>query len=136
MSSRHRPAKGPSQRQLRVGELVRHVLSDIFAHGDLQDPDLKGVILTVSEVRVSPDLRQASVFVAPLGGGDAAPVLRGLARCRRYLRGELGRRIEIKFTPDLHFVEDTSFDEAERVDRLLRSGRVAKDVAATDKTET
>lgn len=130
MPAHHHGAKGPSQRQLRVGELIRHTLSEIFARGDLQDPDLSGAIITVSEVRVSPDLKNASVYVAPLGGGDAGPLLRGLSRCRRYLRGELGHRINTKFTPELTFVEDTSFDEAERVEEILRSEKVAADLSS------
>jgi len=128
MNAQHRPSKGPSQRQLRVGELIRHTLSEIFTRGEIQDPDLKGVIITVSEVRVSPDLKNATVFVAPLGGGDEGSLLKGLGRCRRYLRGELGHRIQTKFTPDLTFVADKSFDEAERVEEILRSEKVRADV--------
>ncbi|MFP3943785.1 MAG: 30S ribosome-binding factor RbfA [Alphaproteobacteria bacterium] len=132
MPAHRRAAKGPSQRQLRVGELIRHTLSEIFARGELRDPDVENTIITVSEVRVSPDLKNATVFVAPLGGGDAGPLLKGLKRSRRYLRGELGRRIETKFTPDLTFIEDTSFDEAQRVEDLLRSEKVAADLTAQD----
>ena len=132
MQAHHRASRGPSQRQLRVGELIRHTLSEIFARGELRDPDLENIIVTVTEVRVSPDLKNATIFVAPLGGGAARPLLKGLGRCRRYLRGELGRRIQTKFTPDLTFVEDTSFDEAQRVDALLRSEKVAADVKKDD----
>lgn len=116
-------AKGPSQRQLRVGELIRHELATIFARGELRDPDLDGRIITCSEVRVSPDLRHATVFVTELGGVHTEEVVRGLMRCRKYLRGEIGHRIETKFTPDLKFVPDTLFDEAAKMDALLRSTR-------------
>ncbi len=125
----HRPSAGPSQRQLRVGELVRHALVEVLARGDVQEPALDGVIVTISEVRVSPDLRHATAFVAPLGGGDPAPVVAGLTRCRKFLRGEVGRRMTTKFTPDLKFEPDQSFDEASHIDALLRSDRVRKDVA-------
>lgn len=125
-------AKGPTQRQLRVGELIRHELATIFARGELQDPDLDGRIITCSEVRVSPDLRHATVFVTDLGGTHTAQVVRGLMRCRKYLRGAIGHRIETKFTPDLKFVGDTLFDEAAKMDALLRSTRVAQDVAHED----
>jgi len=128
-------AKGPSQRQLRVGELIRHELASIFARGELRDPELEGRIITCSEVRVSPDLRHATVFVSDLGGGHTGEVVEGLMRCRRYLRGEVGHRIETKFTPDLKFVADTLFDEAAKMDALLRSDRVARDVAHKDGDE-
>ncbi len=123
---------GPSQRQLRVGELVRHALSDILARETLRDPDLEGRIITVSEVRLSPDLKAATVFVAPLGGGETAPVVAALTRCKKFLRGRLGQHLTMKFTPDLRFEADRSFDEAQRVDGLLRSDAVARDLAADE----
>jgi ribosome-binding factor A len=125
-------AKGPSQRQLRVGELIRHTLAEIFARGEVHHPDLEGLSITVSEVRVSPDLKHAAVFVAPLGGGDMEAMLRGLSQARKFLRGQVGRRIETKFTPDLKFIRDTSYDEASAVDALLRSDRVARDLTGTE----
>jgi ribosome-binding factor A len=135
MARRHRPhshhgepAEGPSQRQLRVGEVVRHVLADIFVRGDLQDPELQGADLTVGEVRVSPDMRHATVFVMRLGGGDMKPVMEGLARARGYLRSQVGRALTTKFTPDLTFVEDTSFDTAQHVLEILRSDEVKRDL--------
>lgn len=127
-----RSAKGPTQRQLRVGELIRHELATIFSRGDLRDPDLEGRIITCSEVRVSPDLRHATVYVSDLGGAHTPEVVAGLKRCRKFLRGEIGHRIETKFTPDLRFVADTLFDEAEKMEALLRSDRVARDVAHGD----
>ncbi len=131
MAPRSSPS-GPSQRQLRVGELVRHALVEVLARGDIQDPSLDGVSVTISEVRVSPDLRHATAFVMPLGGTAIKDVIEGLTRCRRFLRGELGRRIAVKFTPELHFEADRSFDEASHIDALLRSDRVRRDVEKDD----
>ena len=130
--SKRFPSSGPSQRQLRVGELIRHELASLLARGDVRDPGLEGHVVTVSEVRVSPDLRQARVYVAPLGGEGAEEVVAALMRCRKYLRGELGRRMTTKFTPELHFEEDQSFAEAQRVDQLLRSDDVARDLGHED----
>ncbi len=124
-----RAPRGPSQRQLRAGELIRHALTAILAREDLRDPDLAGVSVTVSEVRASPDLRQATVFCAPLGGGDPAKTVAALNRCVAFLRGQLGREIALKFTPALRFAADESFDEATRIDRLLKQPDVARDLA-------
>ncbi|MBE7217486.1 MAG: 30S ribosome-binding factor RbfA [Caulobacteraceae bacterium] len=121
--------EGPSQRQLRAGELVRHALAEMLREVDIQDPAVAGVSVTVTEVRASPDLRHATVFVEPLGGAHADEVTAGLNRAARYLRGELGRRIDMKFTPDLHFVHDRSFDEAAHMDALFRKPEVARDLA-------
>ena len=130
--SRRSHAKGPSQRQLRAGELIRHALVDILAHEELRDPDLVGVSVTVSEVRASPDLKQATVFVAPLGHGDAAKTATALNRCARFLRGRLGREIDLKFTPELTFAADSSFDEAEHIGALLHRPDVAQDLASDE----
>jgi ribosome-binding factor A len=121
-------ATGPTQRQLRAGELVRHALVDILAREELRDPDLSGVVVTVGEVRASPDLKHMTVFVAPLGGGDSAAVVRGLSRCAGFLRGRLGKAAALKFTPQLHFTADGSYDEATAIDALLRSPEVARDL--------
>jgi ribosome-binding factor A len=121
-------AQGPSQRQLRAGELVRHALVEILREEDIADPALQGVSVTVTEVRVSPDLRHAAVFVEPLGGAHAAEVVGGLNRHARFLRGRLGHAIEMKFTPELKFVHDESFDEAARMDRLFDDPRVRRDL--------
>lgn len=129
---KHGAARGPSQRQLRVGELIRHELAAIFARGELQDHDLDGRIITCSEVRVSPDLRNATVFVSDLGGAHTAEVVTGLNRCAKFLRGEVGHRIETKFTPQLKFVADTLFDDAARMDALLRSDAVTRDTHPHD----
>ena len=119
---------GPSQRQLRVGEMLRHALSDILREREIRDPDLEGVSVTVTQVKPSPDMRHATVFVEPLGGKNADAIVEALNRHRGYLRGELGRTIELKFTPELRFVEDTSFAEAERINKILHSERVARDL--------
>jgi ribosome-binding factor A len=122
-------AQGPTQRQLRAGELVRHALVEILREEDISDPALEGVSVTVTEVRVSPDLRHATVFVEPLGGGHAAEVVEGLNRHARFLRGRLGRQIEMKFTPDLKFLHDESFDEAARMSRLFDDPKVRQDLS-------
>ena len=122
-------AAGPSQRQLRAGELIRHALVDILREEDFDDPSLSGVSVTVTEVRMSPDLKHAVCFVEPLGGEHAADVVKGLNRHTKFLRGRLGRMIDMKFTPDLKFLHDESFDEAARIGRLFDDPRVAQDLA-------
>ena len=124
----HRATRGPSQRQLRAGELVRRALAEIVARGDIQDHDLAGQVITISEVRVSPDLRHATCFVAPLGGGDALALAAALTRVKAYLRGQLAHEVTFKFMPDLSFEPDTSFDTAEAVERLLHSPEVSRDL--------
>ena len=122
------PARGPTQRSLRVGELVRHALAEILARGEVHDPVIETHLITVPEVRMSPDLRVATVYILPLGGQDAAVVLTALDRNKRYLRGEIARRVNLKFTPDIRFRIDERFDEAERIERLLRSPQVRRDL--------
>jgi ribosome-binding factor A len=121
-------AQGPTQRQLRAGELMRHSLVEILREEDFADPALEGVSVTVTEVRMSPDLRHATVFVEPLGGGHAAEVVDALNRHAKFLRGRLGRSIDMKFTPDLKFLHDESFDEAQRMSRLFDDPRVQQDL--------
>jgi ribosome-binding factor A len=123
------PASGPSQRQLRVGELVRHVLADILSRGGVHDPVIAGHTITVPEVRMSPDLRAATIFIIPLGGRDAEAVLAALERNRRYLRGEIAQRVNLKFAPEIRFRLDERFDEAERIEKLLRTPAVRRDLA-------
>lgn len=120
--------KAPSQRQLRVGEVIRHALAETLQRGEVADPDLQGLSVTVPEVRVTPDLKRAVVQVLPLGGrgGDAA--VAALMRHRRFLRGALARRVELKYVPELEFALDQRFDEAERIDEILRSPEVARDL--------
>ena len=129
---RHRPAAGPSQRQLRAGELIRHALVEILREEDLQDPALAGVSVTVTEVRVSPDLKHAICFVEPLGGAHAAEMTAALNRVARFLRGRLGHAVELRFTPQLKFVHDRSFETAEAMNRLLSDPRVRRDVESQD----
>ena len=123
---------GPSQRQLRAGELIRHALVEILREQEIADPDLAGVSVTVTEVRMSPDLRHAFAFIEPLGGQEAERVVAGLNRHARFLRGRLGREIDMKFTPDLKFAHDESFTEAARMDALFRDPRVARDLGPGD----
>jgi len=111
---------GTSPRRLRVGEEIRHVLADALLHGDLRDPALAGRSITVSEVRVSPDLRRATAYVLPLGGVDGRAVLAGLGRAVGFLRREVGRRVRLKFVPEIDFALDTAFDNASRMEGLLR----------------
>jgi ribosome-binding factor A len=118
---------GPSQRQQRVAELVRHALAEVLSRGDLQDDVLTSHVVTVPEVRMSPDLKLATAYVMPLGGKDERAVLAALERHRKFLRQEVARRVNLKFAPDLRFRRDESFDEAARIDALLRSERVRRD---------
>ncbi|MEP3303413.1 MAG: 30S ribosome-binding factor RbfA [Roseibium sp.] len=122
-------AKGPSQRQLRVGELVRKELSDILTRGEIADPELEGVIVTIPEVRMTPDLRLASCLFMPLGGGDGEKIEKALNRCAKYLRGLVSRRMTMKYSPDLRFVLDTRFDDDDRIESLLHSPGVSRDLA-------
>ena len=124
--------KSPSQRQLRVGEELRHVLVQILARADFDDPLLAEANLTVTQVSVSPDLQNATAFVIPLGGGEAQEIVRALNRAAGYLRGQLGRSISLRRTPRLAFAADRSFDQAAEIDRLLQSPRVRRDLEADD----
>jgi ribosome-binding factor A len=124
--------KPPSQRQLRVGEELRHVIANLIERGEFRDPDLLGRAITVTEVRVSPDLRNATVFVVPLGGGDIKPILAGLKRAKAYLRHEIARSIDLRMVPELWFEPDLTFDEASRIDALLRRPDVRRDVEGGD----
>lgn len=125
-------AKGPSQRQLRAGELIRHALAEVFQREDLREPALRGLSITVSEVRASPDLKQATAFVTPLGGGargaDVAAVVAALNRAAPTIRGHLAKKLDLKFTPAVKFVADQSFDEAQKIEALLHSPDVARDL--------
>lgn len=129
-SKGHSPRSGHqrTQRQLRVGEVVRHALVDSLARGDLRDPALVGVSVTVTEVRVSPDLRNATVFVMPLGGEQTDEVVEALDRAAPFLRHLIGQSMAMKYLPALSFVADTAFDQSSKIDDLLRSPRVAQDL--------
>jgi ribosome-binding factor A len=126
------PNTGPTQRQLRVGEALRHALADVLRRGEIRDPDLAGVSVTITQVKPSPDMRYATVFCEPLGGQNAKAIIAALNKHKGYLRGELGRLITMKFTPELRFVEDESFAEAQKIEMLLKSDRVQHDLAAPD----
>ena len=120
---------GPSQRQQRVGELVRHALAEVLSRGDLQDEVLARHVVTIPEVRMSPDLKLATAFVMPLGGKDERAVVEALERNKKSLRHEVARRVNLKFAPELRFRRDDSFDEAARVEAILRSEKVQRDLA-------
>ena len=112
-------SRAPSQRQLRVGELLREALTDTFQRAPIRDPILSGVSITVTEVRTAPDLKQARVFVMPLGGGDGAPIVEALGRAAPYLRTEVARRVNLRYAPALEFELDQSFGESSHIDELL-----------------
>jgi ribosome-binding factor A len=122
-------APGGSQRQLRVGETVRHAIAEILSQGSVHDPELEGHIITVPEVRMSPDLKLATIYVMPLGGRDTDKVIAALERNKKFLRGEVARRVNLKFAPDIRFRVDDRFDEAERIEKLLRTPAVQRDLA-------
>jgi ribosome-binding factor A len=119
---------GPSQRQQRVAELVRHALAEVLSRGDIQDPVLTSHVVTVPEVRMSPDLKLATAYIMPLGGQDERPVIDALDRNKKVLRHEVARRVNLKFAPDLRFRRDETFDEASRIDALLRTEKVRRDI--------
>ena len=121
---------GPSQRQQRVAELVRHALAEVLSRGDIQDPVLTSHVVTVPEVRMSPDLKIATAYVMPLGGQDEREVIKALAKNKKFLRQEVARRVNLKFAPDLRFLRDETFDEMSRVDALLRTEKVRRDLAS------
>jgi ribosome-binding factor A len=122
--------EGRSVRLLRVGEQIRHALSEILMRGDVHDDVLASHSVSVTEVRMSPDLRHATVFVKPLLGADEAAVLQALKRNVRYLRGEVSKRVNTKYAADLKFLADESFDASSHIDSLLRSPRVRRDLDA------
>lgn len=127
-----RPA---GQRQLRVGEALRHALADVFERGELRDPALSGVPVTVTEVRISPDLRNATVFVMPLGGGDAAAIVAALEHAAPYLRRRVAEVMTLRYAPALSFRTDDSFDYADRIDALLHDPAVARDLDPAEATD-
>jgi ribosome-binding factor A len=124
-----------SQRQLRVGELVRHTLADMLIRGDVHDPVIEGHMITIPEVRVTADLRLATIYVMPMGGRDAEQVVAAFERRKKYLRAEIAHRINLKFAPDIRFRVDDRFAEAERIDALLRSPDVKRDLEHDEESE-
>ena len=121
-------SSGPSQRALRVGELIRHALAEMLSRGDIHDPVIEGHMITVPEVRMSPDLRLATVYVMPLGGKDEQEVVAALERNKKFLRGEIAHRVNLKFAPEIRFRADERFDEAERIEKILRTPEVRRDL--------
>ena len=119
--------KAPSQRMLRIGELIRHKLSEMLARGGIHDDVVSAHVIAVPEVRLSPDLKLATVFVMPLGGNDIRPVIDALTRNKKYIRAEVAHTLNLRYAPDLRFREDETFEEATRIDRLLDSERVRQD---------
>jgi ribosome-binding factor A len=126
---------GPSQRQLRVGELIRHALAEMLSRGEIHDPVIEGHMITVPEVRMTADLRLATVYVMPLGGKDEKEVVAALERNKKFLRGEIAHRVNLKFAPDLRFHVDERFDEAERIEKILRTPEVRRDLESKDDGE-
>jgi ribosome-binding factor A len=124
-------SSGPSQRQLRVGEQVRHALSDILQRGEVLDPLLETAVISVSEVRMSPDLKIATAFISPLGAGDGQAIIKALAQHAKFIRGRVsGALRQMKYMPEFRFRLDTSFDNMSKIDELLRSPSVARDLDA------
>jgi len=119
---------GPTQRQLRVAELIRHALAEMLTRGEVHDDVLAAHVITIPEVRLSADLRLATIYVMPLGGKDVRPVLAALERHQRYIRGAIAHAINLKFAPDIRFLADATFDEADRIHRLLASEKVRQDL--------
>lgn len=130
MAHRKSPAaeKAPSQRQLRVGELIRHALADMLTRGEVHDPVLETTLVTIPEVRMTADLRLATVYVMPLGGKDQEAVIEAFNRNRKFLRGEIAHHVNLKFAPDIRFLIDERFGEAERIEKLLRTPEVRRDL--------
>ena len=121
-------SRAPSQRQLRVGELIRHKLAEMLARGDIHDDVIAKHVVTVPEVRLSPDLKLATVYVVTLGGEDTEAVIEALNNHRRFIRGEIAHAVNLKFAPELRFRRDETFEEASRIDALLASPKVRQDV--------
>jgi ribosome-binding factor A len=126
---------GPSQRALRAGEVIRHAIADILSRGEVHDPVIAGHLITVPEVRMTADLKLATIYVMPLGGRDTKDVLAALERNKRYLRGEIARRVNLKFAPDIRFRLDERFEEAERIEKLLRAPQVQRDLGGAKDDE-
>jgi ribosome-binding factor A len=120
---------GGSQRQLRVGELIRHELADMLTRGEIHDPVIEAHMITVPEVRMSADLRLATIYIMPLGGRDLEQVIEALDRNKKYVRGEIARRVNLKFAPEIRFRIDERFEEAERIEKLLRTPVVRRDLS-------
>ena len=121
-------AKGPSQRMLRVGEMIRHKIAEMLIRAEIHDDVLAAHVVTIPEVRISPDMKLATVYVMPLGGKSVKPVIEALMRHKKYIRTEVAQTLDLRYAPDLRFREDETFEEATRIDRLLDSPKVRQDV--------
>jgi ribosome-binding factor A len=132
----HQRNREPSQRQLRVGEELRHGLARILQRGELREPPLQDVAVTVTEVQVSPDLKSATAYVMPLGGRHRSEVIEALTRSAGYLRGQLAREVPLRFSPQLAFALDTSFDHASRINELLHRPEVERDLGPAPKEDS
>ena len=132
MPRKKKSSSPPGQRQLRVGEEMRHALAEIIGRDHLDDPDLHGKMITVTQVSVSPDLRNATAFVTPFGGGEAGKLVAALNRAQGYFRRELARLVKLQFAPQIRFKEDETFEQASRIEKLLHDPVVARDIAHRD----
>jgi ribosome-binding factor A len=133
MKRRPTSRSAPGQRQLRVGERIRHLLAAVLQRGELRDPALEDApLITVTAVEIGPDLKHATAYVMPLGGKNADAVLEALNRAAGYFRAEIGPELDLRYSPKISFRLDHSFDEAEKIEKLLRQDRVRKDVSADD----
>ena len=135
MSRAHHSGGEPSQRMLRVAELIRHAMSDLLSRGDILDPVLETHVVTIPSVRMSPDLKLATIYVMPLGGQDVNAVIAALDRNKKFLRGESARRVNLKFAPDVRFKHDAGFDASAKIDAILNSPKVKQDLETRDGEE-
>lgn len=136
MKHQTKTGAGPSQRMLRVGELVRHALADVLSRGDHLDPALAGQIITVPEVRMSPDLKIATAFVTPLGAQNHDAIVAALNRNARFIRGKLSPALrQMKYMPEIRFRDDTSFENFRKIDELLKSPEVQRDLGPDDQEQ-
>lgn len=133
--SNKRSGRGPSQRQLRVGEELRHALAEVLRRGDFRDPELQSLNVTVTEVRISPDLRNATAFITPLGGGQVGETVAAMRRAAAFFRAQIARAIKLRYVPTLSFEADTSFEYADHINRLLHDPEVARDLGADDDSD-
>src|SRR5664279_4399932 len=132
MSRSHQKGGDPSQRMLRVAELIRHAMAQLLSRGEINDPDLAGLVVTVPSVKMSPDLKLATIYVMPLGGQSQDAIVAVLDRHKKFLRGELARQVNLKFAPDIRFRIDESFSNSAKIDALLNSPKVAQDLSAEE----
>jgi ribosome-binding factor A len=135
MSRLHHKGGEPSQRMLRVAELIRHAMAQLLARGEINDPELAGLVVTIPSVKMSPDLKLATIFVMPLGGKSQEQIVAILDRHKKFLRGEVAHRVNLKFAPEIRFKIDQSFANAEKIDALLHSPQVARDLELAPKDD-